>query len=108
MEIQGHIIQGAIDNETRCKHYHSELDRVALKFYCCESYFPCFQCHIEYGCGASDVWPKDHFDKKAVMCGTCGQEITINEYLNGSNQCPHCAAAFNPGCSLHAHLYFEV
>lgn len=108
MELHGHVIQGSIDKETRCNHYHSECDRVAIKFYCCKKYFPCFKCHDEYGCGRADVWPKEYFNEKAILCGTCGRELSINNYLNGKHQCPACRAGFNPGCFLHSHLYFKI
>ncbi|SFB32571.1 Uncharacterized protein, contains Zn-finger domain of CHY type [Lentibacillus halodurans] len=100
-------IKGAIDQETRCEHYHSSNDRIAIKFYCCGEYFPCYKCHAQYGCGTTKVWPRTKFDRKAIFCGNCKTELTINEYLKGSYRCPFCHAAFNPGCALHAHLYFE-
>src|SRR5699024_9031660 len=100
MRIHGLTVRGAIDQETRCIHYHSDLDRVAIKFYCCERYFPCIQCHAEYGCGEKAVWPRDKFNEKAILCGNCGEALTINNYLNGKDQCPMCMANFNPGCSL--------
>jgi len=107
MEMHGQVIRGAIDHETRCKHYHSRLDRVAIKFYCCKSYFPCYKCHEEYGCGSKKVWPKEYFNHKAIMCGHCGNEMKIYTYLQSDNTCPFCHSLFNPGCSLHAHLYFD-
>lgn len=100
-------VNGAIDTETRCSHYHSENDRIAIKFYCCNDYFSCYQCHQQYGCGSTSVWPREDFNKKAILCGSCKTELTINEYLNSGYSCLSCGAAFNPGCSLHYHLYFE-
>ena len=100
-------MKGAIDLETRCKHYHSRNDRIAIKFYCCGEYFPCFNCHQEYGCGKKAVWPQSKFDERAILCGSCGKELTIHEYLNSDDACPSCRQAFNPGCSLHYDLYFE-
>lgn len=99
-------IKGSIDNETRCAHYHGENDRIAIKFYCCKDYFSCFQCHDQYGCGEVKVWPREDFDKEAIICGSCNMEITINQYLTSGYSCPSCGAKFNPGCSLHYHLYF--
>lgn len=97
-----------VDPETRCCHYHSESDRIAIRFHCCGNYFPCYECHEVLGCGHSSIWPKDQFDIKAVLCGTCGTELSIREYLDCASTCPNCAAAFNPGCNLHKHLYFET
>ncbi|ASK62617.1 hypothetical protein CFK37_10860 [Virgibacillus phasianinus] len=98
---------GSIDHETRCKHYHTERDRIAIKFYCCGQYYPCYQCHAEHGCGNPEVWPKSMYNQQAVLCGACGTELTIQQYLDSGSVCPSCHASFNPGCSLHAHLYFE-
>ncbi|MFC4713294.1 CHY zinc finger protein [Planococcus dechangensis] len=97
-----------VDFETRCRHYHSENDRIAIRFHCCGQYFPCFECHQALGCGNASVWPKEQFHEKAILCGACGTELSIREYLDCASSCPHCMAAFNPGCSLHKHLYFEV
>lgn len=97
-----------IDKETRCLHYRSEIDRIAIKFYCCHTYYPCFSCHDEVGCNTPQVWPKSQFHQKAVLCGFCGTELTINEYLSCNSLCPSCKSPFNPGCSTHKHLYFEV
>lgn len=109
MICKGHEVAGSvIDHETRCAHYHSELDIIAIKFYCCNSYFPCFQCHEESGCGSPKVWPLERFDDKAILCGSCGHELTISEYLTSDYKCPACNAKFNPGCGLHKELYFEV
>lgn len=97
-----------VDSETRCRHYHSENDRIAIRFYCCGNYFSCYECHEAAGCNNPSVWPKEQFHEKAILCGSCGTELSIREYLDCASACPHCAAAFNPGCSLHKHLYFEV
>lgn len=108
MLIQKFWIKGAIDKETRCKHYHSEKDRVAIKFYCCGEYFPCYLCHREKGCGTDAVWPREKFTHKAILCGACYNELTIEQYLSSVSKCPTCNASFNPGCSIHEHLYFET
>ena len=109
MLIKGQFVLGnVLDEETRCSHYHSEIDRIAIKFYCCYTYFPCYECHSENGCGSADVWPEEKFVEKAVLCGACGYELTISEYLECKSACPACSASFNPGCSLHRHLYFQT
>ncbi|MFB1082914.1 CHY zinc finger protein [Jeotgalibacillus sp. JSM ZJ347] len=107
--IHGLKVYGAIvDPQTRCAHYHSEKDIIAIKFYCCGRYFPCVNCHDESGCGNRQVWPTEHFSEKAILCGKCGTELTIQEYLESDSSCPSCESAFNPGCSLHKHYYFET
>nr|WP_087972165.1 CHY zinc finger protein [Oceanobacillus rekensis] len=105
--IHSITVKGATDLETRCKHYHKENDRIAIRFYCCGDYFPCFKCHQEYGCNKKSVWPQSKFFEKAILCGSCGKKLTIQEYLNSGYACPKCHAAFNPSCSLHYDLYFE-
>jgi uncharacterized CHY-type Zn-finger protein len=97
-----------VDNETRCTHYHSALDIIAIKFKCCNEYYPCYQCHEEEAWHAAAVWTKEERHIKAILCGHCKEELSIDEYMTSSNQCPHCKAAFNPKCSNHYHLYFEV
>lgn len=108
MHIGSFDIKGAIDQETRCRHYHKETDRIAIKFFCCGEYFPCHQCHAEEGCGRPRVWPRARFSEKAVLCGHCHEELSVWEYLNCGYNCPKCGAAFNPGCGLHRELYFET
>lgn len=96
------------DEQTRCVHYHSMLDVIAIKFKCCGEYYPCFQCHEEETAHAPEIWKKEEWDEKAILCGVCGLEMTIRQYVSSNNQCPGCNAAFNPGCSRHYHLYFEI
>lgn len=96
-----------VDAETRCLHYHSPVDVIALKFGCCERYYPCYECHLEVADHPPQPWPRARFDEPAVLCGVCGQELTVHEYQACDSQCPACGARFNPGCKLHAHLYFE-
>lgn len=97
-----------MDAQTRCVHYHSPLDVIAIKMKCCNTYYPCISCHEEEAGHKAEVWPKIEFEEKAILCGVCQNEITINEYLQCGHQCPYCQAAFNPGCSNHHHLYFET
>lgn len=103
----GKFVKGLdVDEETRCRHYHSEIDRIAIKFYCCSHYYACFECHQATGCKNPEVWPATRFDQKAVLCGACGYELSVTEYLHCQSSCPTCSSPFNPGCSLHKHLYF--
>ena len=107
--IKGINVYGKpIDNQTRCQHWHSELDIIAIKFKCCDKYYPCFSCHEETADHEPQVWPKSEFDSKAILCGVCGTELSIADYKSSNNTCPNCKAAFNPGCSNHYHLYFET
>jgi uncharacterized CHY-type Zn-finger protein len=97
-----------VDRHTRCVHYHSELDVIAIKFKCCGDYYPCYSCHKTAAGHEAQVWPQAEWNTKAILCGMCSTELTINQYLQCGNTCPHCAAHFNPGCSKHYGLYFEA
>lgn len=97
-----------VDDNTRCTHYHSILDIIAIRFKCCNEYYPCYECHEEEAGHQAIIWKKDEWNTKAILCGQCKHEMTIKEYFNSNNQCPYCKAAFNPGCSKHYPLYFEM
>ncbi|ELZ42735.1 zinc finger CHY domain protein [Halorubrum saccharovorum DSM 1137] len=128
----------AVDPETRCAHWDSAVDVVALRFGCCETYYPCDACHDAATDHEAEPWPRDRFDEAAVLCGACGATLTAREYLDGDSEgqspsgnrappddgeaqraagsrerpdddaCPRCDAAFNPGCRAHRDRYFEV
>lgn len=102
------ILGRPVDEQTRCVHYHSELDVVAIKFKCCGEFYPCHSCHDECAGHPAEQWPLDEYDEPAVLCGVCGTVLTIAEYLGADDCCPSCGAPFNPGCRLHTHLYFET
>ena len=103
------VVKGKVtDDQTRYVHYHSQLDVIAIKFKCCDEYYPCYECHAEEAGHRSEVWEKKDFDTKAILCGVCGNEMTIQDYLTANNRCPHCNSAFNPNCNKHHHLYFEI
>ncbi|MGZ4018224.1 MAG: hypothetical protein ACXVJ5_04240 [Flavisolibacter sp.] len=78
-----------------------------MKFKCCGDYYPCFECHYESVNHQPQVWSKEEWNTKAILCGVCKEELTIKEYIYSNNLCPRCASPFNPGCSKHYHLYFE-
>ncbi|PEJ59167.1 MULTISPECIES: CHY zinc finger protein [unclassified Bacillus (in: firmicutes)] len=98
---------GSIDNHTRCKHYHTEKDIIAIKFKCCDTYYGCYFCHEENVNHQHTVWHKNEWETKAIFCGDCHEELTIQEYQDCNYKCPKCHADFNPGCKNHYHLYFE-
>jgi len=101
------IVYGqTIDNQTRCIHYRTSTDVIAIKFYCCRRYYPCHRCH-EASAGHSPLlWPASQRDQKALLCGVCSTELSISSYF-AVHACPRCSAPFNDGCRLHRHLYFE-
>ncbi|MGZ3838387.1 MAG: CHY zinc finger protein [Flavisolibacter sp.] len=104
IKVRGELI----DETTRCVHYHSPLDVIAIKFRCCQAYYPCYACHEGETDHPVQRWPELEFDTLAVLCGCCQKEMTIREYLSSNNQCPSCGASFNPKCRNHHHLYFQV
>lgn len=101
-------VRGAVvDEQTRCAHWHGPYDVIAIKFRCCGEFYPCASCHDEYAGHQIERWPAAEWDQQAILCGVCGELLTINAYL-GVTSCPSCSATFNPDCSSHHHLYFEV
>ncbi|MES2356937.1 MAG: CHY zinc finger protein [Gemmatimonadota bacterium] len=98
----------SVDGKTRCAHYHSEVDVVAIKLHCCSEYYACKDCHDELADHGLVPWPRESFETRAVMCGACGVELTINMYLACESRCPACGSAFNPACSKHHHFYFSI
>ena len=96
-----------VDAQTRCCHYRTRKDVIAIKFHCCGHYYPCFRCHEECAGHPASVWPEDQWQERAVLCGVCQTELAIADY-RASTRCPSCSAEFNEACSTHAHLYFAV
>jgi uncharacterized CHY-type Zn-finger protein len=107
-EPRPHVCGIDPDCQTRCAHYNSTLDIIAIKMKCCGLYYACKDCHIALANHAIEVWPRDEWDKPAVLCGACGTELSIRQYLECSNECPACQARFNPGCRNHYHFYFQT
>ena len=97
-----------VDPETRCVHWDDPVDVVALRFGCCETYYPCDGCHDAATDHEAVPWPRERFDEPAVLCGACRTTLTAREYLNSDDACPACGTAFNPGCRKHRDRYFEV
>ena len=100
------ILGSPVDDHTRCTHYRTALDVIAIKFWCCQEYYPCHLCHQESADHPAQQWPVEEHDAEAILCGVCRSELSVREYMV-SSACPQCEAQFNPGCRLHAHLYFE-
>ena len=101
------IVYGqTIDDQTRCIHYRTLTDVIAIKFYCCRRYYPCHLCHEASAGHAPLQWPVSQHDQKALLCGVCSAELSISSYFV-VHACPTCSAPFNDGCRLHRHLYFE-
>lgn len=107
VNTHGVQVYGAVvDAQTRCAHYATALDVIAIRFFCCGQYFPCHLCHQETSSHEAQQWPVARQDEQAVLCGVCGRQLSVSEY-GQSSSCPECSAEFNPGCKLHWELYFQ-
>ncbi|PCC43893.1 CHY zinc finger protein [Brevibacterium aurantiacum] len=90
-----------VDNYTRCEHYSTGLDIIAIRFYCCDRYYPCRLCHAECAGHPAQQWPREEWNRFAILCGACETELSIETYLR-ADACPECATGFNPGCKAHS------
>jgi uncharacterized CHY-type Zn-finger protein len=97
-----------LDPQTRCAHYRTSLDIIAIKMKCCGVYYACKDCHDALADHAIEVWPRHEWSRPAVLCGVCEIELSIDRYLSCANKCPDCSSHFNPGCHNHYHHYFET
>jgi uncharacterized CHY-type Zn-finger protein len=104
IEIHGDLV----DAQTRCAHYHSALDIVAIQFKCCERYYACYHCHRKSESHEVTRWTAGDLEQRALFCGACTGTLTIAEYLSGDFACGLCGSPFNPGCAEHRELYFDV
>jgi len=96
-----------VDAQTQCAHYNKPVDIIAIKMKCCGVYYACKDCHIALADHEIAVWPRKEWDQKAILCGSCGAELTINAYMQCGHHCPICTAEFNHACRNHHHYYFE-
>ena len=96
-----------VDAQSRCAHWRSAVDIVAIKMACCGVYWACKDCHEALAGHAIAVWPREEWGARAVLCGACGVEMTIREYMRCESRCLGCGAGFNPGCRGHWRFYFE-
>lgn len=107
MSASPHVYRGfPIDEQSRCRHWHSALDVVAFRFPCCVGWWPCVQCHEETEAHAAVPWPAVRQGETSVLCGVCRAELTVAAYVACHSRCPRCNAAFNPGCNAHWPRYF--
>ena len=95
-----------VDDQSRCQHYHSTLDIVALKCFECLKYYACYQCHDCLEKHSFRAYPCQLKQDKVLICGVCRHEMTIEEYQD-VEACPNCHRAFNPACSKHYDIYFD-
>jgi uncharacterized CHY-type Zn-finger protein len=96
-----------VDSQNRCSHYNKPVDIIAIKMKCCGVYYACKDCHAALAGHAIQVWPRSEWDQKAILCGACGGELTIDRYLNCGHRCPTCQSDFNAACHSHHQYYFD-
>lgn len=106
-EPRPRVLGKVVDEQTRCEHYRTPLDIVAIRFACCLEYYPCHACHDETAGHPAAQWPRTARQERAILCGACGTQLTIASYLDVT-ACPACAAPFNPRCALHRERYFQA
>lgn len=97
----------SLDPQTRCLHYHSALDIMAIKMKCCGLFYACTDCHDALAKHPLAPWPATEFHEPAILCGACRSILTISAYLQSNSRCPVCHAPFNPACRNHYHFYFK-
>jgi uncharacterized CHY-type Zn-finger protein len=97
-----------VDAQTRCIHYCSPLDIIAIKMKCCGDWYACKDCHEVLAGHELETWPRSQWDEPAIVCGACGFVMSIRNYLERGDACPACRAPFNPACRDHHHFYFEA
>jgi uncharacterized CHY-type Zn-finger protein len=97
-----------LDAQTRCVHYRTTRDVLAIKMKCCGVYYACKDCHEALAGHAIEVWPRGEWHELAALCGACGHEMSIAQYMESGYTCPACGAAFNPGCRNHYQFYFAM
>ena len=101
VELAGRLV----DVQSRCVHYRTDRDVVAIRFACCRPFYGCHLCHQECADHPAVVWSSADRDVHAVVCGVCRGTLSIGDYVVADG-CPQCGATFNPRCRLHHHLYF--
>ena len=110
-DVAGTPVLGVeVDDETRCAHYATDRDVVAIAFACCETFYPCHRCHDALADHPAEVWPRSARGERAVLCGSCGTRLQIRDYLDALEAdaaCPACSVDLNPGCLDHVERYFE-
>jgi uncharacterized CHY-type Zn-finger protein len=109
MELSRPEVRGIdLDAQTRCAHYRSEVDILAIKMKCCGVYYGCKDCHAALAGHPIEVWPQSEWTQRAVLCGACGYEMSVIQYMASGYRCPACNSAFNPGCRKHYQFYFAA
>ncbi|MGC1491587.1 MAG: CHY zinc finger protein, partial [Candidatus Acidiferrum sp.] len=76
-----------LDPQTRCLHYRSPLDIIAIKMKCCGLFYACKDCHIALAGHPIEPWPQSEWAEPAVLCGACRSTLSISAYLACNSIC---------------------
>ena len=60
------VYGATVDDETRCIHYRTATDIIAIRFACCDRYYPCHLCHAEAETHEARQWALAERETKAV------------------------------------------
>src|ERR1700683_5277358 len=104
-EPRPEVLGVQLDAQTRCAHWRSALDIVAIRMKCCGAYYACKDCHEALAGHAIEAWPRAARAEGAWLWGAGGAEMTIAAYLAGADAGPSCRAPFNPACRTHHPFY---
>jgi uncharacterized CHY-type Zn-finger protein len=78
-----------VDSQTRCSRHNKPVDIIAIKMRCCGIYYACKECHIALADHEIEVWPRSEWGQKAILCGACGFELTMDRYLKWASFVQH-------------------
>ncbi|WP_105956605.1 CHY zinc finger protein [Apilactobacillus quenuiae] len=92
-----------VDSQSRCIHYHTKNDIVALMCQQCHKFYACYKCHDELN--NHKFKPVKINQAKNILCGNCQTLLTYTQYK--LNYCPYCQHRFNPKCIIHQSIYFK-
>lgn len=84
-----------------CPHYNGPLDVVRNRCATCGHYWECYLCHAEVSDHPFGKMPVDA--PFSTQCGACAGFMPY-----GHERCLHCGQGFNPGCSMHAAIYYDL
>ena len=74
---------------TQCTHWHSPLDIIAIKHFCCQKFYACVSCHDELESHTSSPWPRERWKR-----GERDPASNPNPNSNGNS-----SSGFNPRVS---------
>ncbi|SQA00231.1 zinc finger protein [Staphylococcus aureus] len=96
-----------IDTETRCRIILPKKILLQLNLNVVINTIHAISAIMSLKKHAIKRWSEPSFNEKAILCGVCKHELTINEYMM-VERCPNCQSRFNNRCKYHYHIYFEI